>query len=167
MFFPPNLFSQNFRVKKRFFPSQYIAKVELLKSTTPKNCILLCLFTQTATWQLNSAILISGIKLIMKAMTKTLFLRPTLGVDGHNFVLKIQEKKFQHEKLLLWRLSGPSINIVSVSHLYPGKCSSSFSPKKLFSIIVPIRDWGILASGRHDISWGYLEGQVTHNSGQE
>ena len=55
---------------------QLTVKVELLKPTTPKNCIFMPFYT---TWQPNHTILTSSVTAILKAMINTIFIGPSLG----------------------------------------------------------------------------------------
>ena len=84
---------------------QQSVNVELLKPTTPNICILCCLFTQTATWRPTHPILTSSVKEILKAITNTVSLGPSLLV-----VKKIIHvgRFFQQETVFWGWLAGPS-----------------------------------------------------------
>ena len=58
------------------------SKLNFWNRLHPKKCILCRLLTQTATQRQNYTIFTSSVKAILKAMTDTVFLGPSLGVVG-------------------------------------------------------------------------------------
>ena len=73
-----------------------LVKVELLKPSTPQNCILSYSLTQTATFQANHTILTLSVKAIFKAMTNMVLGTRFSGVRTFHLLWEVfqQEREF-------------------------------------------------------------------------